>query len=434
MQLSKRIMAAWLVLACVAVPSRALAEDPPPPGGPFSQMVNVPALVENYARFIARKYSLDEQQEKQTVAILQKKTNDFLQQHEGTIFELYTTMQAVRGGGEMAQQELTDWGKRAMPIYQDAKNLIVGGNAEWRELLNDEQRAMHDEDVKLMYESFQSTDEQLNRIVTGEMTVDEFRNPPRPNRRRRNRRPDADANQVAQPPPGEPVTVAAPPGEDPVVQPMSDAEIERVRGTYTPKAGEMNTGETADASAHQIDPNDQTANREGVEEHAVGQQQTPAQTPDHRPRGQRINEPKASTNFASEWQKYVEEFIRKYQLNPGQEQTARKILRDCQDQAERYLGTRQGQIAKIDAQLATVAKDPKQGTDLRSQREKLIEPIGRIFERQLKPRLEKLPTRQQRQDAEAVPSPAAKAAGARIPAGGAAPARPATPRPGVKPN
>ena len=139
----------FVVIALLALlaPAAFAFQNPPaqePMTGPLSQLINVPQLVENYARFLARKYNLDETQEKATVDILQKRSQEFLTNHEAKIFELYNSMLVVRGGGDMSQNELMDWGKSAMPIYQDAKEIIIGGNGEWRKLLNDQQRAIVD--------------------------------------------------------------------------------------------------------------------------------------------------------------------------------------------------------------------------------------------------------------------------------------------------
>lgn len=396
---------AVVFLLSLAATSSLRAEEPVP--GPFSQMVNVPALVENYARFLARKYNLDETQEKATVDILQKKTQEFLAQHEGKIFELYTTMQAVRGGGEMSQDELTDWGKSAMPIYQDAKQLIVGGNAEWRNLLTDEQRKLHDDDVKLMYESFQTTDEQLARIVTGEMPVEEFRNPPKPNRRRNRRR--ADQQEVIQQPVAEPGIAAngQPIDPNPPAPPAHDPAIEQAHGQPVQQGFEQ----PVDAGQQQIArPMGDEAQPEVVE----AQQPAPQVTLGKRNRASenpRLRTAVAGPNFASEWERYVQEFIRKYALDDGQQQAAMKILRDCQDQANRYYQARKTQIEEAGTAAANPAKPGEKTAANKLDQAKLLEPISRIFEKQLKPRLEKIPTRAQRQAAEN-PKPAAdKAAG-----------------------
>lgn len=395
-----------LALAVLLAAPAALAFQEPPPepmSGPLSQLINVPQLVENYARFLARKYNLDETQEKSTVEILQKRTQDFLTNHEEKIFELYNSMLVVRGGGDMSQDELTDWGKGAMPIYQDAKEIIIGGNADWRKLLNDEQRAMHDEDVKLMYESFQTTDDQLGRIVTGDMTVDEFRNPPRSGRRRRNR-PDAQAAapvavQTGVPPVEQAGSVEIDPN-DPPVSAKPPEQAEKFEPPQNPDGFQPAPGPEGGATDEQ--PADA--------DHETGEVGGEPEQPQHEPPQQSIRHGRQATtseNFASEWERYVDEFIKRHKLDDAQKQAAQKILKDVQEQANRFVAGKRSQLDSIDKQLASGGKPAAAGQknqQLQAEKLQVLAPINRMFEKQLKPRLDRIPTRAQRQAAEAKPA------------------------------
>lgn len=109
------------------------------------------------------------------------------------------------------------------------------------------------------------------------------------------------------------------------------------------------------------------------------------------------------SDFESEWERYVREFIEKYQLDEAQTQRAQAILKDCQEQAQNYLQRRKAaleQLDKRDKDLGSSAADAQARQRLREQRERILAPVNRIFEERLKPRLEKLPTRQQRDAAE----------------------------------
>lgn len=387
----------WVLLASLLLtpPAAFSQQQAEPMTGPLSQMINVPQLVENYARFLARKYNLDETQEKATVDILQKRTQDFLTNHEEKIFELYNGMLSVRGGGDMSQDELISWGKSAMPIYQDAKEIIIGGNAEWRQLLNDQQRAMHDEDVKLMHDSFLTTDEQLARIVTGEMSVEEFRNPPRSNRRRRNNRnPDA---QVAAAQPAEP---GAARGET-----MDDSTAQPVNVPAMNESGAPATGADDAGIEHEQPPTDADQESQNIQEgaNAGGAAHQPPAQPQNQ-RGRRGGPAVANSDqFASEWERYVVDFSKRHNLDDAQKQAAQKILRDVQEQANRYISGKRPQIEMIDKQIASAgggSDAAARSQKLRSERQQLLDPIQRMFEKQLKPRLDRIPTRAQRQAAE----------------------------------
>lgn len=103
----------------------------------------------------------------------------------------------------------------------------------------------------------------------------------------------------------------------------------------------------------------------------------------------------------SMWLRYVRQFIKRYQLNEAQGEKAMQILHDCQNRAEQYLARRGTEISGLLAQVeeARRHKKPDQLRELTARAETLRKPIDEIFEQQLKPRLEKLPTRAQRKAA-----------------------------------
>jgi len=156
-------------------------------GGYSAIIDNIDMLVENYAKFLGRKYDLNDEQFSFTKQMLRDKVYGFLEKNETDVRDLFDQMFKARTEGNMSQDGLIDWGKRVGPIYEEAKKIIESANSEWRETLNDQQRAIHDEDLKLMKQSFDETDEKLTRIQHGEMTIDEFVKPSggRPNRRPR---------------------------------------------------------------------------------------------------------------------------------------------------------------------------------------------------------------------------------------------------------
>lgn len=117
--------------------------------------------------------------------------------------------------------------------------------------------------------------------------------------------------------------------------------------------------------------------------------------------------------FEGLWDRYVRDFIARYRLDEGQRQKAWAVLSDCRQQAENILRRdlpRHTELLKKREQLAGDARAKLERID--SEIAKLREPLDRIFEKQLKPRLEKLPTRAQRVAAESTatsPAPASAA-------------------------
>lgn len=114
-----------------------------------------------------------------------------------------------------------------------------------------------------------------------------------------------------------------------------------------------------------------------------------------------------SPNDLSVWEAFTRDFIAKYRLNVEQSQRAWQILRECQQAANRYLSRHEAEIAVIESETSSEPRGAGAAPAARKKMEKLLEPVQSIFENELKPRLEKLPTREQRRTAQATSAPAA---------------------------
>lgn len=112
--------------------------------------------------------------------------------------------------------------------------------------------------------------------------------------------------------------------------------------------------------------------------------------------------------WESEWERYTRDFIERFALTDDQTQRALAILKDCQERGQRFVNGRRSEFDRIDGALAEARRsgDAKTVRVLEEQAAALRAPLDEIFERQLKPRLDRLPTRQQRAlAAEATPRP-----------------------------
>ncbi len=381
-----RRMRRWPLLCLLALPvlPAAAQDQKESRTAGFDAIIdNVDLLIDNYSKFLGRKYNLTEEQDDYTKALLREKAYEFIDKHEDELRHIVDRMFDVRTGGEMTQEELIEWGKQAQPLYEDAKKLIIAGNDEWREILTPEQRKIHDEDLKLMEESFRTTEDQLQRIISGQMTVDEFRSPRRSARRRANRNrtkrqsrstPQTSGASIPPADPGDARGARKPPSRPPL--PPPPPQTDRRRG-----------GSGAAAAPRSTRPR---------------HTENPARSA--RLSGSRVRASKGGKGYEGKWDKYVADFIKKYQLNDEQQQKAHGILADCKKQAQRYLKSREGHFARIDKQIEALKKSrdknkAKKQSALNNQRKKLMEPLDKIFDSQLKPRLERIPTRAQRKAA-----------------------------------
>jgi hypothetical protein len=104
----------------------------------------------------------------------------------------------------------------------------------------------------------------------------------------------------------------------------------------------------------------------------------------------------------SEWEAYTRKFIETHKLDEGQQNAALAILKDCQERGRSYVDSRRErfeQLEKDKAGLAKLASEEraKRAAALERRERDLRRPVDQIFERQLKPRLEKLLTAKQRE-------------------------------------
>lgn len=116
-------------------------------------------------------------------------------------------------------------------------------------------------------------------------------------------------------------------------------------------------------------------------------------------------------DFETLWEAHTRSVILRYQLDPQQSQKAWTVCRQCQARGRAYVTHRRHEFEAVRAELSHATLLPGVwGVSARSNariRERLLlAPLWRIFETELCPRLERLPTRAQRAAAEVTPSTA----------------------------
>lgn len=382
----------------VALPTRAAGQDDEryETAGVDALLGSMDLLINNYTRTLTEKYGLTNEQAEFAQYIMRQKANQFLDGREEEVRMTLGRMFAVRGGGDMDPGELIDWGVQMRPLFEAAKDVIVQGNNEFREILTEDQRRIHDRDLEQMQESFAETEDQLTRIVSGEMTVDEFRNPRRSAQRRsagRTKNPGANRPSL-QPGATRPVARSGEESMNEAARLKKESQEqplrEKMRGERTPLRP------TAEAKPAAPEPRRPTPRPAAGGAAAAAPSRATPERDDRAP--QRVAAPKPG--WEGDWEKYVREFIQKYDLNDEQKQRANSVLDDCKKQAHRYLDSRKSRIEAMEKQIAELqkSKDRSKNNDLQKLRaaiDDMRKPVTQIFERQLKPRLEKLPTRAQ---------------------------------------
>lgn len=149
------------------------AQEPGHPSG--SGMWDAEIMMRMYVQVLSRQYNLTPDQEQYTQKLLTKRVREFLGQHEtdvrGLVWEMMEYQRAKRlPAPETAQQ----WANLGRPIFDDAREAILEGNKEWREILDDTQRARHDRDLRLLERQFAEMEERLDRWKDGDVQPTDF--------------------------------------------------------------------------------------------------------------------------------------------------------------------------------------------------------------------------------------------------------------------
>ncbi len=126
-------------------------------------------MMESATVGIARRYNLESGQEQYTRELLRTRTLEFLDKHEAEMRGLLKDllMQQMTGKPPTSDQ-VKGWGQRAMPLLTEARKAIMEGTMEWREILSDEQKHIHDLDLKLMEANFNLLGDRFARWENGE--------------------------------------------------------------------------------------------------------------------------------------------------------------------------------------------------------------------------------------------------------------------------
>lgn len=128
------------------------------------------AIIDSVASTISRHYNLDEKQDEYTRKLLTQRVKRFLHEHERETRALLAEYMGYQISGQLPPAEAAkDFAKRARPMIATIHKEIVDGNMKWREILNEDQKKLHDRDLNYIDRSFQQQDEKFNRWSKGEI-------------------------------------------------------------------------------------------------------------------------------------------------------------------------------------------------------------------------------------------------------------------------
>lgn len=126
------------------------------------ELWDVEQMMEDAVLQISRRYNLNKAQENYTRMLLKERVRSFLDEYEDDVRQLLAESIKLQTHPKDASiQNYIDWAKRAKPVYEAAQTAILNGNSEWREILDVDQRKIHDRDLDQMMRNF----DQVSRVM-----------------------------------------------------------------------------------------------------------------------------------------------------------------------------------------------------------------------------------------------------------------------------
>lgn len=169
----------WVAVVMTAVAGWAQAQSgssaPPAPKpaapakSPEDVMMGLDRILDQIAKNLTLRYNLNERQADFTRDMLHTRVKKFLEDHHR---EAWPALRELMHYQMNAETPPADAAKRlaeaAIPLYEEAKKAIREGNEAWRQQLSDEQRKMHDFDLKEMEKQFKEVEGNLNHWKEGQ--------------------------------------------------------------------------------------------------------------------------------------------------------------------------------------------------------------------------------------------------------------------------
>lgn len=364
---------------------------------------------------IRDRYNLDPEQEETLRAMFMKEMIRTFAQHGDRIFEYSAELLKTRADrAAITPEQVQRWAEIGRPVIDDVRQRMEQMVEAFSAELRPEQREVLERDAKAAFRRVDRVSELARGWAKGEWRADDWGMEEDPiqtegeregryggkpeDATRREANESREAGEVdAAGRRAERRTGGVNPDEDEEIEQRVDErrrrieaerEARRSRGDREDPRRERRTGE----DEHRESAEPDRAMEESAERGArSGREMDP-------PRPERREEPGRGKEPDDEWGKYVKSFIAKYKLDEGQQSRAWVIYRDLKQRGDKMRTRIDGIVKPLEAQLGTT-KDAAGRERLQSQIASAKKPLDQMFE-DLKRRLEGLPTRAQRKEAE----------------------------------
>lgn len=353
------LLAALLAALAAAQESEGNGESPAPRAavpteGFWPTRVMIDRVLDRITEEMTEAYDLTEEQTEKTRALLKEHVPRFLEENRAEIQSLMNQFFEVQLAGQPpTPEEVAGWSQRVLPLMQKLEGLATQVTDQMRTYMSDEQVVRLEGEIAAFHAGLTLARNKLNVWAGGgydpqtEWVFDraERRRREREERRRLEQEMQSARAEVVGELPAGPTEGRAPPGAGP----------EETARPGSPPAAAAGNGPTAGVPATQ-----------------------PAGAKD-------------------EWEQYVEDFSRRYELKESQKQDALRILRALQKDRDDYLRRKAAQLEQVAARLRAATGDAER-QKAAAESDRLHAPLKRMFQ-QLKDRLDRLPTRAQREAA-----------------------------------
>lgn len=156
---------ACLVLAGTGPPARAQKQSSPQE---VRNLYDVDAIMQQAVENISMRYNLNRSQHELTQEMMKQGVSRFLREHQDEIYPLIRDLTRARFSGQnLTEEQRRRIGKAAKPLVQAAKKAILDANSQWREILSEEQKKLHNWDLHEMDGQFEEIDNRFRQMSEG---------------------------------------------------------------------------------------------------------------------------------------------------------------------------------------------------------------------------------------------------------------------------
>jgi hypothetical protein len=151
----------------MAFGASALAQQNAPPSGDAAKPAvredglpadfpTVEAIMKQAVNNIAARYSLNEEQHRYTDDLMKREVLRFLREHHDEVWPVIRDLIGAQFGGRPPEDKakVMQIGGKALPLMKHVEDAILRANQEWRSVLTEDQKAMHDFDLGQMQKTF----------------------------------------------------------------------------------------------------------------------------------------------------------------------------------------------------------------------------------------------------------------------------------------